>query len=258
MEGWKEEYYNEVDNLSALVAGIRASAANTVTKLEPKALKIKLDEGDANVQRIKEVKKSFGLELRLIKDRTIKSKFEADAKLLDTRVVNLVKDLRSLRDGMNRSELGERDGGANGGKGLISRDTKGKGNDDLLEGAHLLQDKTMESLGRTTAMIEESKELGTASIQNLKDQREQIEGIGMEITNIDSKLKRAEKLIKNFTRRMASDKFIRIFAGINILVMGTLIIYVLVTGKSLGTVSEEAIAAATATPVPTAEPAAAP
>mgnify|MGYP005992530927 CR=1 FL=1 len=154
MEGWKEEYYNEVDNLSALVAGIRASAANTVAKLETKALKIKLDEGDANVQRIKDVKKSFGLELRLIKDRTIKSKFEADAKLLDTRVVNLVKDLRSLRDRMNRIELGERDGGANGDKGMISRDTKGKGNDDLLGEAHLLQDKTMESLGRTTAMTE--------------------------------------------------------------------------------------------------------
>jgi len=254
MNGWKEEYYNEVESLSALVAGIQA--ANNTGNMDPKVMKQKLSQGDEGVQRIKEVKKSFGLELRLIKDRTVKTKFEGDAKLLDTRVTNLVKELRGLRDQLNRTELV----GDSGGKSLVMRDTKGKGNDDLLEGASLLQDKTMESLNRTTAMIEESKELGTASIQNMKDQRAQIEGIELEITNIDSNLKRAEKLIRNFTRRMASDKFIRAFAGINICVMLGLIIYVLATGKSLGTVGKEAAAAAAhvTAAAPTATPTAAP
>jgi len=251
MNGWKEEYYSEVQNLSALVAGIQAS--NTAGNVDSRAMKQKLNQGDECVQRIKDVKKSFGLELRLVKDRAVKTKFEGDAKLLDSRVSSLVRDLRSLRDQMNRTEMlsdGE-------GKSLVMRDTKRKGNDDLLEGASLLQDKTMESLNRTTAMIEESKELGTTSIQNMKDQRQQNDGIALEITNMDSNLKRAEKLIRNFTRRMASDKFIRAFAGINSVVLLGLIIYVLVTGKSLGSISKEAVAAVTA-PAPTAAPTAGP
>ena len=41
----------------------------------------------------------------------------------------------------------------------------GKGNDELLDGANKIQDLTLDSLGRTQAMIAASKEVGTATIE---------------------------------------------------------------------------------------------
>ena len=41
----------------------------------------------------------------------------------------------------------------------------GKGNDELLDGANELQDKTFESLTRTQLMIQNSKEVGTATLE---------------------------------------------------------------------------------------------
>ena len=50
---------------------------------------------------------------------------------------------------------------------------------------------------------------------------------------IDSNLKRAEKLLMNFSRRMATDKIIQGFAVVNICVLLGLILYVAISGKSL-------------------------
>jgi SNARE protein len=83
-------------------------------------------------------------------------------------------------------------------------------------------------------MIAESQELGESTIENLNDQAAQIADIDAEISVIDSNLKRAEKLITSFTRRMATDKIIQGFAVLNIVVLTVLIAYVLITGKSLG------------------------
>jgi hypothetical protein len=41
----------------------------------------------------------------------------------------------------------------------------GKGNDELLDGANEIQDKTFESLNRTNLMIQNSKEVGTATLE---------------------------------------------------------------------------------------------
>jgi hypothetical protein len=80
-------------------------------------------------------------------------------------------------------------------------------------------------------MIEASKEVGTSTLEELARQREQIKDIDNEVTQIDSKLVRAEKMVVNFTRRMASDRLIQLCAGINIVVMICLCMYVGITGK---------------------------
>ena len=43
----------------------------------------------------------------------------------------------------------------------------GKGNDELLDGASRIQDQTFESLTRTQLMINNSKEVGAATIEGL-------------------------------------------------------------------------------------------
>jgi hypothetical protein len=82
-------------------------------------------------------------------------------------------------------------------------------------------------------MIEASKEIGYRTIEELRSQQDQIKDIEADVDALGSTLFRAEKLVVNFTRRMATDKIIQGFALINIIVMLSLIIYVVSTGKSL-------------------------
>ncbi len=99
--------------------------------------------------------------------------------------------------------------------------------------AHRIQDLTFESLARTKNMIEASKEVGTATIEQLRTQRDQIIEIEKEVDAMDSNLVRAEKLIMNFTRRMATDRIIQMFTAVNIVVLLGLILYVVISGRSL-------------------------
>ena len=139
--------------------------------------------------------------------------------------------------------------------------------DELLEGANQIQDLTFDSLARTRGLIEASKEVGTATIEELRRQKGQIEDIENEVDIIDSNLKRAERLLFNFSRRMATDRIIQVshyrwtrarsssllipfvhpvftdacvvvfivqaFTTINIVVMLGLVLYITISGKSL-------------------------
>jgi len=115
---------------------------------------------------------------------------------------------------------------------------EGKTNEDLLTGASKIQDQTMESLTRTKQMIEASKEVGSATIEELRRQRDQMIDIEKEVDQIDTNLIRAGRLITNFSRRMATDRIIQGFSCINILVMLGLILYVAITKKSLSANSD--------------------
>jgi hypothetical protein len=86
-------------------------------------------------------------------------------------------------------------------------------------------------------LIEHSKEVGAATLDVLKQQREQIADINVEVTALDTNLKKAEKLIIGFTRRMATDKLIRILTLFNIMVLIAIIVYVIYTKKGLSSVS---------------------
>lgn len=58
-------------------------------------------------------------------------------------------------------------------------------------------------------MIEESKTVGQATVEQLRGQKEQITDIQKDIDTMDSNISRAERLIYNFTRRMATDRIIQ-------------------------------------------------
>jgi novel plant SNARE len=109
-----------------------------------------------------------------------------------------------------------------------------KAGDQLLGDANRLQDKTQESLDYTKQMVAESKDVGLSSLEELKRQRETLNRIDTEADRVDSALDVAEKLVKNFGKRMASDKFIQCFTVLNVLLLVGVIVYVVLSGKSLG------------------------
>ena len=109
-----------------------------------------------------------------------------------------------------------------------------KGNDYYLDKASSLQDKTENTLERTTQMIEASKEVGASTLSELERQQDQIKDVSADIMLIEDNLSRADRLIRNFTKRMMTDKLIMGFAFLNMCALTGIIVYCVVTGKVLG------------------------
>lgn len=226
---WCDEFQREVDQLRIQLDKLRTIVESSNTK----AMEIAVRDLDAKFVRVKEVKKSFGLELRLVRDRQQRNEYDTKAKMLDQRVGDCANEFARLKATNDRNQLvGSQQTGVLGSDGFAYT-TEGKNNDVLLGEAHRIQDLTQESLMRTRNMVEASKEVGQATLETLRGQKDQIVDITNEVDKIDSSLERAEKLIMNFTRRMATDRIIQLFTAVNIVVMLGLILYVAVSGNSL-------------------------
>ena len=185
--------------------------------------------------RIGEVKKSFGLEIRLIKDRAQKLEYDGKGKAVDERVGKLNAEFRALKLQQGKNELMANT--PNYGKPGQSHAEllAGKNNEEVLDMTNKLQDKSFESLARTRNLVETSRAVGQDAIDEMRRQRDQIKDIEGEVDAIDTHLKRAERLVMEFSRRIATDRIIQCFSFLNIVVMLGLILYVVVSGKSLST-----------------------
>lgn len=231
------DYEKEVDELEELSTALINSLSRTDTEeaFSPMDRTKMIADCESKAASIRDKKKNFSLELRLVKDRKEKSTMTEQAKQLDQRFNKYVENVKAAKVQIGKKELlaGASTQMAPGTKGPNPYSTEGKSNDELLAGANLLQDKSMESLSRTAAMIEASKEVGAATIEELRRQRDQMTKIEEEVDTIATNLQRAERLILNFSRRMMTDKLIQGFTALNIVVLLGLIIYVAVTKKSL-------------------------
>jgi len=108
-----------------------------------------------------------------------------------------------------------------------------------------------------SGMIEQSKEVGTVTLEVLQRQREQIKEIDIEVNAIDDNLKKAERLITTFSKRMASDRILQVLFALNVVILGAIIIYIISTKKTLGSTgssSSSGLTSATTTSVPTLQP----
>lgn len=227
---WYEELKKAVEHFESLVNQLdsRLDTGSAITNLEHTE-----SACETAYSRIMAIKKSYNLELKLVKDRTVKTDHEVKSKVLENEVTELQRRFKELKDKANKDELL---------KSSIDRDQsnlQGRGNDDLLNQAHGYQDLTFESLARTRNLIEQSEEVGKGTLAQLKEQHEQMEEVENEIDVMDSNLLRAEKLILNFGRRMATDRVIQLFSFVNIVVLLSLILYVAISGNSLSASSTD-------------------
>jgi novel plant SNARE len=168
-------------------------------------------------------KRSFKMETRLVADVNARRKYETRLQRLDQQLNTLQADCKALRQEHERGELFEGQGG--GGEGGPNEEDGQKAGDNMLKEAMDLQNKTQDSLGNTKAMIAASKEVGMATLEELERQRDVLSNIEKEIDRVDDNLARAEALMKQFGKRMASDKFIQCFAVINCLLLLGVILY---------------------------------
>jgi hypothetical protein len=77
-------------------------------------------------------------------------------------------------------------------------------------------------------LIASSKEVGASTLEELERQRGVLTNIESETDRIDDNLARAEALLKQFGKRMASDSFIQCFAVINCLLLLGVILYAII------------------------------
>lgn len=221
---WFDELTKESDNFSALLEKLQTLVASTNTQAIERCVR----DCEIKSNRIKEIRKSFGLELKILKNKGEKLVYEGRAREIDEKFANLSSQFTQTKSQITKKDL---IGESQVSKNLYS--TEGKNNDTLLDEANKIQDLTFESLARTKNLIDASKEIGKETVGQLQAQRQQIIDIEVEVDALDSNIVRAEKLVLNFSRRMATDRIIQIFFAINVVVMLGLILYVAISGRSL-------------------------
>ena len=210
---------------------------NDIPKLSGVEKASMIDRCQGRLRSAKGTKRSYKMEIRLVQDVSKRRSYEQRLGQLDQQLKSLAADCKALESETQRGELfvegAEPDGGV---------DTNGmdatKAGDAMLKEAHGIQDKTQDSLSRTKQMVEESKEVGASTLEELQRQREVIHSIETEVDRVDDNLARAEVLLKQFGKRMASDHFRQGFAVINCLLFLGVLIWAIVNGKSLNPIQD--------------------
>ncbi|ETV94954.1 hypothetical protein H310_11597 [Aphanomyces invadans] len=170
-----------------------------------------LVEAEKKLKEVIDLKKGFSLALRQVTDREEIKSYREKNDVYAARVEELTREVKWAKSETDRN-------------GLFG-DAKAKaskvptGNTDLLNKAQELQGKTEVSLKNTQKMIENSKEVALATGETLREQRNQLNAITEEVMRMDDGVARANKLMRTFTRRMATDRLILfftflVFAGI--------------------------------------------
>eukprot|EP00543_Licmophora_paradoxa_P006288 CAMPEP_0202448346 /NCGR_PEP_ID=MMETSP1360-20130828/7162_1 /ASSEMBLY_ACC=CAM_ASM_000848 /TAXON_ID=515479 /ORGANISM="Licmophora paradoxa, Strain CCMP2313" /LENGTH=278 /DNA_ID=CAMNT_0049065869 /DNA_START=150 /DNA_END=986 /DNA_ORIENTATION=- len=215
---WDDELAKEIDEIQNLLDRI----PGIVQDKEKAAAFDKIEE---KLKAANNTKKTFKMETRLISDMKQRKQYEKRLTRLGEDLSHLKADLTAMKQDFERDNL---IGGAHHDSDVEYDEEEGqKAGDQMLGEASKIQEKTQDSLDVTKQLIEESKEVGLSSLEELKRQRETLGRIDKEMDRVDGALGQAEKLIKQFGKRMASDRFIQCFAVINSLLLVGVIIFVI-------------------------------
>jgi SNARE protein len=179
-------------------------------------------------------KRSFKMEIRLVQDVNLRRKFESRLNSLDSQLKTLQADVKALEAETQRGDLFG-GGGADPDDPESNMNDGVKAGDKMLAEASNLQDKTQDSLANTMNMISSSKEVGVATLEELERQRDVLYSIDREVDRVDDGLARAEALLKQFGKRMASDHFIQCFALINCLLLCGVVLFAIIKKGGLST-----------------------
>jgi len=228
---WDDTLTKEIENIQQLMEEMEDYSD------EEKLAELSIIEKE--LRKAQGTKRSLKMETRLVADVGQRRQYENRLARLEEELSNLAADVRAMKDSVQRSSLM---GGAAAMDDSMAEfsntEDAVRAGDDMLNKAGVLQDKTQESLDYTKNMVAESKEVGVSTLAELQRQREVIERIDFEADRINDNLNRAEKLVKQFGKRMASDKFIQCFAVINVLLLVGVVLYaVFGKGTTLGQVN---------------------
>mmetsp|Transcript_20014 Transcript_20014/g.22890 ORF Transcript_20014/g.22890 Transcript_20014/m.22890 type:complete len:263 (-) Transcript_20014:143-931(-) len=227
---WDDMLTQEIDELNALINDEIPAITNDDSKSHA------INQAESKLKSASKTKKTLKMETRLVTDTQSRKCYEDRHSRLDENLSHLKADLSALKQDFERARLGLMQGSDVGNPYEMSEEDGQRAGDQMLGEAHRLQDKTQDALENTKQMVNEAKEVGMSSLEELKRQRETMDRIDQDTDRIDTALDVAEKLIKNFGKRMASDRFIQCFTLLNVILLIVVIIFAATRG---GTTNEQ-------------------
>jgi uncharacterized protein (DUF3084 family) len=218
---WDDTLTEEISSIQQVLDGIPSLS-------DPVERNSSLEQVEERLRSAQGTKRSFKMETRLVQDVTERRRLEGRLQNMDQELRTLQADLRALQAEQDRGELFVSSGGAEGEEG---GEDPTKAGSNMLNEASKLQDQTQDSLANTRNMIAASKEVGVSTLEELHRQREVLQNIEREADRMDDNLARAEALMKQFGKRMASDKFIQCFAVLNCLLLLGVVLFAVTRDK---------------------------
>ncbi|KAI8814005.1 hypothetical protein BJ742DRAFT_672393, partial [Cladochytrium replicatum] len=143
--------------------------------------------------RAKQVHRSILVEMRELPPGPAAAEWEIKAKAYDATISKLLQDVEWAETSVERDDAKKRP--------VEEMATK-----EITTQALQLQEKTQEKTSRIRGIVEETIQIGTAVNEELKSQGEQLKNIQGNVEQVESNLKRADKQMRVFMRRMATDK----------------------------------------------------
>lgn len=219
---WRDSIISEIEEIRA----ISSSIPNTHDELERSAA---IDRAEKKIRNAKGNCRSLKAEIRIVADPEESSRYKKELANYEQTLSQLSADIQGYKSEQSRNRLflGAATDGMNGGNEDADPTKAG---DALLDQTDNIQDKTQVALTNTTKMIGEAKVTGMMTLEELERQRNQIKKTDDNLAQLEDNLNRADKLIKTFGKRMATDKLIQAFACINIVLIVGVVVYSIVRG----------------------------
>jgi len=216
---WQDSLQDEISEIQDLI-----DAIPTKNNMEKSRL---LDQAERKIRSAQSTKRSFKMECRLVSDTAERRRYENQLSQYEQTLSAFSTEVTHLRAESSKGELFL---GANNEKHELNAEESG---DALLKEASHIQDKTQGALDNIARMTAEAKDVGMETMEELRRQRDQITSIDEDAMKIEDNLKRADKLIRTFGRRMATDKLIQCFACLNVLLLVAVVVYSIVKRKGI-------------------------
>ena len=212
LQYWDDTLVSEIENIRSILRAVPSKR----DEMEKQSL---LDKAERKLRAANGTKRSYKMECRLLNDANEKQRFERQLAQHEKDLSQLTDELSQIRNEMQRGVLFS---------GAQTDGSPEENGDSMLAEAANLQGKTQQSLDNTKRMVGEAKQVGGETMEELRRQREQIQRIDETAAKIGNDLERAEKLLKTFGRRMATDRFIQCFACVNVFLLVGVIVYIVV------------------------------
>ncbi|OQR91358.1 hypothetical protein ACHHYP_04769 [Achlya hypogyna] len=206
-------YDGDLSEALTVLDGIMARLAKAPAAVRAQVIA----EADKKLKEVIDLKKGYTLALRQVTDREEVKLYREKNDVYAARVEELTREVKWAKSETERNGLFG-DAKANAMK-------MPTGNREMLGKAQEIQTKTEISLKNTQKMVEASKDVALATGEVLREQRNQINAITEEVMRMDDGLLRANKLLRTFGRRMATDRIILFFTFLVFAGIAGIIIY---------------------------------
>jgi len=229
-----EETLQDYDGeMESLIADIRKGIAllspgNKKSKLTEAERSSKVAYINGRLQRAKQVIRSYKADLRSL-NKSVAESYTQKVNTYKTTLDQLVIDLNFAQD--NNALIG--------GATPKKKDLDSMTADEILDLGADTQNQSLESLTRAANTINDTREVGARTMEQLHNQTDQLRRVDEGISEVQSNLKLASKQLRAYVRRLATDKIIMAFMVLIVLGIIFVIIWTATHKKSSTSITDQ-------------------